>query len=155
MVCLHLKQNKGDIMKNMKIFKLLVLIIFISTSFVYAKQIKNNNVSLRQGAGAFFPVISVLNKGDNVSVLNDSDHLLKIKVSNGKTGWISSNAFNSVGSSIDYGAVSSDLSGRTVSKLMVTAAVKGFFENKINSPNLNQELLSLCVGPPPPCNDLN
>ncbi|MCP3926839.1 MAG: M48 family metalloprotease [Desulfobacterales bacterium] len=122
-----------------KILFFLTLLLF-STQFVFADTIQNNNVSLRSGAGAFFPVIKVLKKGDYVKLIKKNRYWYKVKLKNGKKGWISTNSFGKVKKSINYGLVSRDLSGRSISKLMVTAAVKGFFENKINSKNLNKDL---------------
>lgn len=122
-----------------KLLTVLTILIFCSPN-IYADTIQTNNVSLRSGAGAFFPVIKVLKKGDYVKLIKKQRFWYKVKTKDGKRGWISTNSFRKVKRSINYGLVSRDLSGRSISKLMVTAAVKGFFENQIKSKTINKDL---------------
>ncbi len=126
-------------MKNF--IQLLLFIFILIKSTAFAATVMNNNISVREGAGAFYPVTTVLNKGDEVNIIKDNDSWKKVKTNSGVTGWVSSNAFKAVASSIDYGIIAQDLSKRTISKSMVTAAVKGFFENQINNPLLNRKIL--------------
>ena len=119
-----------------------VLLSFLAlATAANAERVTNDNVSVREGAGAFYPVLSILNSGANVEILEDGPHWKKIKLPNGTTGWISANAFNPAGTSIDYGAMAEDMSARSVSRITMTAAVKGFFDSRIKDPNLNRDLL--------------
>lgn len=126
-------------MKNF--IQLLLFIFILIKSTAFAATVMNNNISVREGAGAFYAVTTVLNKGDEVKIIKDNDSWKKVKTNSGVTGWVSSNAFKAVASSIDYGIIAQDLSKRTISKSMVTAAVKGFFENQIKNPLLNRKIL--------------
>lgn len=119
---------------------IILAVLLFGITQLNADTIQNNNVSLRSGAGAFFPVIKVLNKGDYVRIIKKNRFWYNVRTKNGKKGWISANSFRRVKSSINYGLVSRDLSGRSISSLMVTAAVKGFFDAKIKGRNINKEL---------------
>ena len=122
-----------------KLLTILAVLLFCVPN-VFGDTIQINNVSLRSGAGAFFPVIKVLKKGDYVKLIKKQRFWYKVKTKDAKRGWISTNSFRKIKKSINYGLVSRDLSGRTISKLMVTAAVKGFFENQIKSKSINKDL---------------
>lgn len=118
-----------------------VLILFWAVPPGFAEKIMNNNVSVRTMPGAFYPIVTVLNAGDPVSVLTTQKPWKKVKTSGNQVGWVSENAFNSVGNAIDYGAMAMENPDRSLSKIMVTAAVKGFFENKLNDKSLNARVL--------------
>ncbi len=126
-------------MKRTVTFAALALIL--SASSVYAEKILNNNVSVRANPGAFYPVVTIINKGENVKILESKDPWKKVKTSKGTVGWISANAFNSVSSSVDYGAMAKAGTQKGMSKIMVTAAVKGFYENAMNDSNVNRNLI--------------
>jgi len=122
------------------IIVVLLSILALATA-VHAERVTSDNVSVREGAGAFYPVLSILNSGADVDIVEDGPHWKKIKLPDGTTGWISANAFNPAGKSIDYGAMAEDMSARSVSRITMTAAVKGFFDSRIKDPNLNKDLL--------------
>ncbi len=123
-----------------KTLTLITVVFLLTAQAVFAATVKNNNVSVRTMPGAFYPVVTILSQGAKVDILHNEDQWKKIKTTDSKIGWISNNAFNSVKQSIDYGTMSNDNSKKNITKLMVTAAVKGFFENKAASPNLNKEV---------------
>ncbi len=126
-------------MKKTLIFIIAVFLLStVQSSF--ATKIMNDNVSVRTKPGAFYPVVTVLSAGDNVKIIEGDKQWKHIKTPGNNTGWISANAFNSIEKSIDYGAMANDHSNKNISKLMVTAAVKGFFENKTDLPNINQRV---------------
>jgi hypothetical protein len=122
-----------------------IIALFLSFLVVipaaHAKRVINNNVSVREGAGAFYPVLSILNSGAEVEIVQDGLLWKKIKLPDGTAGWISANAFNPAGTAIDYGAMAEDTASRSVSQIMMTAAVKGFFDSRIRDTGLNQDLL--------------
>jgi hypothetical protein len=70
--------------------------------------------------------------------MESKDPWRKVKTSANVSGWVSANAFSTVGGTVDYGAMSRATSKRSMSKIMVTAAVKGFFENRINDAGINK-----------------
>jgi len=116
------------------------LLVLFSASIVFAEKVLNNNVSVRTKPGAFYPVVTVINKGEQVKVLETKDPWKRVKTSKGSTGWISANAFNSVSKAVDYGAMAKAGTQKGMSKIMVTAAVKGFYESKINDSDLNKSV---------------
>lgn len=118
----------------------LVCLILLICPEVFAAKIRNDNVSVRTHAGAFYPVVTILNSGDEVRELESRGSWKKVETGDGKIGWIGVNAFNAVEKRIDYGAMAADTSERKMSQVMITAAVKGFFKNRITDPALNREL---------------
>ncbi len=116
------------------------LLVLFSAFSVHAEKIMSNNVSVRTKPGAFYPVVTVINAGEKVKVLESKDPWKKIKTSKSSEGWVSSNAFNSVSKGVDYGLMARAGTQKGMSKIMVTAAVKGFYEAKINDGNLNKEI---------------
>lgn len=118
-----------------------VLVLLFATSPGFAEKIMNNNVSVRTMPGAFYPIVTVLNQGDTVTVLTTQAPWKKIKTAGNQVGWVSDNAFNAVENAIDYGAMAMENPERSLSKIMVTAAVKGFFENKVHDKSINTTIL--------------
>ena len=125
-------------MKKRILFISIAVIIIISA--LLATQIVNNNIAMRSGKGSFYPVVSVLKKGANVTILENGESWKKVKTTIGKEGWVSANAFEKVGGTIDYGMMAKDISDKKASTTMVTAAVKGFFENKLGDESLNKDI---------------
>ena len=123
-------------------FIISAVLMFFSVLAVpcFAEKIMNNNVSVRTMPGAFYPVVTVLKAGDQVKVLAKKNPWRKVKTSKGSVGWISANAFNTVSNAVDYGLMARAGTQKSMSKIMVTAAVKGFFENRINDTNINRDV---------------
>lgn len=126
-------------MKKRVLFVIIAVVVIIAT--LMAKQIVNNNITLRSGKGAFYPVVTVLNRGDDVTILEDGKSWKNVQITKGEKGWISSNAFVKVEGTIDYGEMAKDISDKKASTTLVTAAVKGFFESKLGDESLNKEIL--------------
>lgn len=126
-------------MKKTITLSLVIAMMLVTSAF--AEKIMNNNVSVRTMPGAFYPLVTILNAGDTVTVLDTKEPWKKVKTAGGGVGWVSGNAFNAIGSAIDYGIMAKENPGRSMSKIMVTAAVKGFFENKINDASINKSVL--------------
>ncbi len=108
---------------------------------VFAKEIMNNNVSMRQGPGAYYKVVEVMNAGDQVAVVEEGGAWIRVDSASEKTGWIPARALAPTKNLIDYGAMSRQWTSRTTSRTMVSAAVKGFFESKSKDPRINSEFL--------------
>lgn len=126
---------------NMKrVFIITTFLVFFTTFSTHAEQIKSNNVSVRTNPGAFYPVIMVLNTGENVQIIESNDPWKKIKTSKGTIGWVSANAFTPVSQGVDYGLLAKADAQKGMSKIMVTAAVKGFYEAKIKDETINKEV---------------
>jgi len=125
-------------MKTIQCITVMLLLLFCGAAF--AETIQVSSASLRQGAGSFYPVVETLKKGDEVTVLKTRGMWRQAKTCGGVLGWVSENAFKAQGRSIDYGLMAADTSGRRMATVMVTAAVKGFFENRVRTGHLNQTL---------------
>lgn len=125
-------------MKTIQCMTAMLVMLFCGAAF--AETIQVSSASLRQNPGSFYPVLSVLNKGDEVTILKTHGMWRRAKTADGQTGWVSENAFKAQGRSIDYGLMAQDTSGRRMATVMVTAAVKGFFENRVRTGNLNRAL---------------
>ena len=124
----------------MNLLKTTAVLILLS-QLLSAEIIKQNNVSVREGTGSFYPVITVLKAGTNVQILKDGEFWKNISVADNKSGYVPALAFEDTRSSIDYGVLADDVADRDISKTMVTAAVKGFFEYKLQSDKLNKNVM--------------
>ena len=122
-----------------KIFYVFAAVVVIIATLM-ATQIVNDNMTMRSGKGAFYPAVSVLNKGADVTILEDGESWKKIETTKGEKGWVSANAFVKVEGTIDYGMMAKDISDKKASTTMVTAAVKGFFESKMGDKSLNKDI---------------
>ncbi len=104
--------------------------------------IQRDNASLREGGATFYPVVKVLNKGDEVTVMAEKEQWFRVVTPGQEKGWISARAFESGAATIDYGVMAEDWTDRKASKTMVNAAVKGFFENQFEREgDLNKSVL--------------
>ena len=105
----------------------LTLVFTILTSLLYAETIQRDRTALREGPGAWFPLIVELGKGTDVKVLNTAE--VWIEVSFGKNrGFISAKALEGkTGGSKDVFAQMAMASpSNQVSQAGVSAAIKGF-----------------------------
>ncbi|VVS92235.1 M48 family metallopeptidase [Desulfoluna spongiiphila] len=125
-------------MKTIQCITVMLVLLFCGAAF--AETIQVSSASLRQKPGSFYPVVKTLSKGDEVTVLKTRGMWRQARTPGGVSGWLSENAFKAQGRSIDYGLMAQDTSGRRMATVMVTAAVKGFFENTVRTGNLNQAL---------------
>jgi len=108
--------------------------------FLSADVIRNDNISLREGAGAFFPVLAVLQSGDDVKILQDDDFWVKVEARSKQVGYVPKSAFEVTQNRINFDLIAGEVVDINVDKLIVSAAVKGFFETKLVSKELNQSL---------------
>lgn len=127
-------------MKKIQCITLMTVLLFGGAAF--AETIAVSSASLRQGPGSFYPVVAPLKKGDEVVVLKTRGMWRRARAVGDVTGWVSANAFKAPGQTIDYGLMAADTSGRQVASVMVTAAVKGFFENRVRTGELNRALFA-------------
>ena len=70
--------------------------------------VNTSALNIRQGAGTNYSIIGKLYKGDVVNILSFSNGWYKIKLSNGSTGWVSSQYITLNDSSSDSGNTPSD-----------------------------------------------
>ncbi|WP_300674779.1 M48 family metalloprotease [Desulfoluna sp.] len=123
-----------------KIQCIFIMMGLLCCGMASAETIQVSSASLRQKPGSFYPVILTLKKGDEVAVLSTQGMWHQAKAEGGTVGWVSKNALKAQGSTIDYGLMAADTSRRRISTVMVTAAVKGFFENRVRTGELNSAL---------------
>lgn len=125
-------------MKKIQCIAVMLVLLFCGAAF--AETIQVSSASLRQKPGSFYPVVAALKKGDEVTVMKSQGMWRQVKTKGGVVGWVSENALKEQGNTIDYGMMAVDTSGRRMATVMVTAAVKGFFENRVRTGDLNQAL---------------
>lgn len=125
-------------MKKIQCITVMMGLLFCGAAF--AETIQVSSASLREKPGSFYPVVATLKKGDEVRLLKTQGMWRQAKTKAGVTGWVSGNALKASTGSIDYGQMAVDTSGRRISSVMVTAAVKGFMENRVRTGDLNQAL---------------
>ena len=70
----------------------------IDASAAQTATVTTSVLNVRSGAGTNYSVISKVHKGDTVNIIGSSNGWYKIELSNGKTGWVSSD-YVSLGSS--------------------------------------------------------
>jgi hypothetical protein len=120
--------------------KKMFMIFLLLAAWLPAEVIQNENISLREGAGAFFPVLAVLQKGENVKILADDSYWAKVETAAKLTGYVPKTAFEAAENRINFDLIAGEIADLQVDKLIVSAAVKGFFETKMGGKGLNQEL---------------
>ena len=128
-------------MKKIQCITALLGLFFWGTAS--AETVQVSSASLREKPGSFYPIVETLKRGNEVSILQTRGMWMKAKTEGGSVGWVSKNALKSQGNTIDYGQMALDTSGRRVVTVMVTAAVKGFFENRVHTGALNQALFEV------------
>ena len=87
----------------MKILIKLFLIIVLVITHLSSEVLVRDNVSLREGKGAFYPVVTVLSQGTDVKIITDENFWKKIRTTDNMEGWIPSGAFSESGQSINFG----------------------------------------------------
>lgn len=142
-------------MKNNIVVNSLLLssaIVAIGTTDAYAAQtgtVTASALNIRSGAGTNYSVITKAYKGESVDILDTSNGWYKVKLSNGKIGWASSDYINRMsnsnsnsqnGTSISgYGKVTASTlnvrSGAGTSYSVVTKVYKGDKVNLLESLN--------------------
>ena len=142
-------------MKNNIVVNSLLLssaIVAIGATDAYASQtgtVTASTLNIRSGAGTSYSVITKAHKGESVDILDTSNGWYKVKLSNGKIGWASSDYITRVsnsnsnlqnGTSISgYGKVTASTlnvrSGAGTNYSVVTKVYKGDKVNLLESSN--------------------
>lgn len=112
-------------------------LVLLMAGAAYGETIEVSSASLRSKPGSFYPVVATLKKGTEVTVLENKGHWCRVNAPVNLSGWLSTNTLKPQEKAIDYGLLSVDTSGRRMATIMVTAAVKGFFENPVGRGELN------------------
>ena len=119
---------------------MVVCMVLLTAVSALGETIEVSSASVRSKPGAFYPVVATLKKGTFVDVLENKGRWCKVKAPVNVTGWLSANALKPQEKAIDYGLLSVDTSGKRMATIMVTAAVKGFFENPVGRGQLNKQI---------------
>ncbi len=125
-------------MRKIQCVSIMVGLLFCGTAF--AETIRVSSASLRQKPGSFYPVVATLERGDEVVLLDAQGMWHRVSTEKKGQGWLSKNALTAQGPTIDYGKMAMDVSGRRMTTVMITAAVKGFFENRVDTGSINRAL---------------
>ncbi len=120
----------------------LILLILLTAAVLTADVIRQDHVSLREGSGAFYPVLAVLPAGSDVTIIQNGDTWAEVRTAANLQGFIPALAFDDSRHSIDYGVLAGEIADREISKTIVSAAVKGFFENRLSSTDVNRDVMS-------------
>ncbi len=121
------KLNKRGI--EMKRITLLFMILLFSVGTIFSQSdlfTSRQNNYVREGAGAYFNLVEILPAGKKVSLLEKEEKWLKVKLENGKIGYISENC---VSESKPQKEISSKFADKwsksNVSKSGLAGAIKG------------------------------
>ena len=116
-----LQQSRCE-MKKIIILSLIFLSTVVNAQIFYTQ--KNNNF-LREGPAAYYPLISVLPKGERVKVLKDKSNWVEVKTNNGKTGWMSKKSLSQNKQKHKLSELAKKWSSAEVSAITLAGAVKG------------------------------
>ena len=120
---------------------LAVLMIAVLAGPAHADVVKNDHVSLRQGPGAYYPVVQVLERGSSVSTHDKKAGWTNVTTVDGVVGWAPTRAFTESSTTIDYSSMAQGWTDRSTSRTVVSAATKGFYEKKLKEKRLNRDIL--------------
>jgi len=90
--------------------------------------IRVKEVAVRGGAGPYYPVVSILKRGDKADVIESQRIWIKVKLPSGKEGWISKRAMAPAKAKKASRKYAEDKGVGQVSIIEVTAATKGVSE---------------------------
>lgn len=114
-----------------------LLIILVLCGSIYAETIQRDRTALRQGPGAWHPMLFELTKGSEVSVLRTEGNWVYVAVENEK-GYISAKSLVGKSSAPDvFASMSNQKASTRVSHSAISAAVKGFADRFSRKLNLN------------------
>ncbi len=105
-----------------KLFFIILLVTFtFAQSIMFTSKPSNH---LREGAGSFYPLMDVIAANVKVEVLEKNARWIKVKLPDGRIGWISEQNLSS--SPIQTTTNTNSNVPVKVSKVAITAAIKGF-----------------------------
>ncbi len=101
-----------------------VLSLFFSSARAAEKAVQRS-ATVRSGPGVYFPVVTKIDQGEKLSVIEKRSHWTKVKVAAGQEGWVSSRVFARPAKPSGYGKVLSDIGLQGASTTVVTMAARG------------------------------
>lgn len=115
--------------------KIIILILLTGTLLWAQKEaiVSRDNIHVRQGAGSYYPLLGVLQKGTTIKIISELPGWLNILIG-GQSGWISQNAV----ASPEASRTNLPLSGvpgakpMMVSSASASGAVKGFAQTYLS-----------------------
>ncbi len=74
----------------------LMPLLFIANAYAVPKDIivQTNSVKVRSGAGNYYEVLYIANKGAKLEILEENDRWIKVRLPDGATGFVSKKALN-------------------------------------------------------------
>ncbi|MBN1302667.1 MAG: M48 family metalloprotease [Melioribacteraceae bacterium] len=103
----------------------LILFLFINFGSDYIITKRNNNY-IREGAGAFYPLIEIIHNNVRLPVIEKKGSWIKVELPDGQQGWIAANSIKSrVNAEGDIYDFSQKTSSKKVSRTGLAAAIKG------------------------------
>lgn len=147
----------------------LALALLLSAAWAAEKKVRHS-ATVRSGPGVYFPVVTTIDQGAKLSVLEQRSHWTKVKVAGGQEGWVSSRVFSDSAKPSGYGKALKDSGLRGPSTTVVTMAARGLqsqpgAEENALDPVLNEFLQKTAFRPegfgdflgqlkPPACGEL-
>lgn len=118
--------------------------LLLISAVLSAETVMCNNAGVRSGAGPFYPVIATLNSGDAVTVISkEEDPWYEVRLKDNRSGFVAANVFEKSDKVINFEQIAAaGIADKSVDKLIVSAAVKGFFANSMKSDKLNQQVMN-------------
>ena len=80
---------------------------------------------MRSGPGVYFPLVTSIERGEKLFVLEKSDRWYKVKTAQGQQGWVSSKVFDTPKKPQGYGKVLTESGLSGASTTVVTMATRG------------------------------
>jgi hypothetical protein len=111
-------------MKNL----LIVVALFLFSNLFGSDDIytKRTNNYVREGAGAFYQLVTILPANEKIEIVEEKGNWLKITLQDGQTGWLAKNSISKQKQSINYQKkLSKTWSSSKASKSGLAAAIKG------------------------------
>ena len=116
-----LLQNKCGVIKIAAV--LTVLLVSVLNAQVLYTQKKNNY--LREGPGAYYPLVTVLPSGTRVNIVRDKGNWLKVSLNSGTEGWLARNSLSKEKKKKKLSELANKWTSVGVSGITLAGAIKG------------------------------
>jgi beta-barrel assembly-enhancing protease len=117
---------ENNTMKRALLFAALAILI-VATGIAEVVYTKRANNYLREGPGAFYPLIAMVPENASATVLERSGSWIKVKLSDKKSGWLAANCtIDAKPAGASGTAIANVWSSPKASKAGISAAIRGF-----------------------------
>ncbi len=102
-----------------------IVLSLITFAALAAEKAVQRSATVRSGPGVYFPVVTKIDQGKKLSVIEERSHWTKVRIAAGQEGWVSSRVFAAPAKPSGYGKALSDNGLRGASTTVVTMAARG------------------------------